>query len=69
MKKNHPTLDTGLRELIAAAGNLAFECSANGRDAYKLARFALIEFIKESVHPFESDMDFESLPNPSDRLQ
>ena len=69
MEKHNSTLDTGLRELIAAAGNLAFECSDNGREAYKLARVALIEFIKKSAHPFDSDMDFETLPDASDRLQ
>ncbi len=68
MERTNPKLDTRLRELISAAGNLAFECSDNGREGYALARLALIEFIKKSAHPSDSDMDFESLTKPSDLL-
>ena len=38
--------DTNLGELIAAAGELAFEYSNSDKEGYRLARLALIEFIK-----------------------
>lgn len=63
-----PKLETSLSELIAAAGKLAFDYSENGQEAYHLARVALVEFIKKSAHPMDSDTDFASLPSPSDRL-
>jgi hypothetical protein len=63
-----PKLETSLSELIAAAGNLAFDHSENGREAYQLARVALVEFIKKSAHPGDSDTDFAGLPSPSEQL-
>jgi hypothetical protein len=63
-----PKFETSLSELVAAAGKLAFEYSENGQEAYHLARVALVEFIKKSAHPVDSDRDFASLPSPSDRL-
>jgi hypothetical protein len=69
MENNKPSkLETSLSELVAAAGKLAFEYSENGQEAYHLARVALVEFIKKSAHPVDSDSDFASLPSPSDRL-
>jgi hypothetical protein len=69
MKKAHPRkLDTTLRKLIAAAGEVAFEHSNNEREAYNLARFALIEIIKNSAHTFDLDKDFEAATSPSERL-
>ena len=50
-KKLHPTLG----ELIAAAGELAFECSNSDREGYRLARIALIEILKSGLHPKELD--------------
>jgi hypothetical protein len=69
MKKPHPRkLDTTLSELIAAAGEVAFEHSDNDREAYNLARFALIEIIKNSAHVFNLDKDFEAATSPSQHL-
>jgi hypothetical protein len=46
-------IDTTLGELIAAASEVAFEYSDNEREAYRLARLALIEMLKKASHPFE----------------
>ena len=46
-------IDTTLGELIAAASEVAFEYSDNEREAYRLARLALIEMLKTASHPFE----------------
>lgn len=63
-----PKLETSLSELVAAAGKLAFEYSESGQEAYYLARVALVEFIKKSAHPVDSDSDLAGLPSPSGRL-
>jgi hypothetical protein len=69
MEKTHPRkLDTTLSQLIAAAGEVAFEHSDNDREAYNLARFALIEIIKNSAHTFDLDKDFEAATSPSQHL-
>jgi hypothetical protein len=48
-KKISPTLG----EIIAAAGELAFEYSNNDREGYRLARTVLIEILKNGLHPKE----------------
>jgi hypothetical protein len=48
-------IDTTLGELIAAASEVAFEYSENERDAYRLARLALIEMLKKASHPMDVD--------------
>jgi hypothetical protein len=69
MEKAHRRkLDTTLSDLIAAAGEVAFEHSDNDREAYNLARFALIEIIKNSAHAFDLDKDFEAATSPSRHL-
>ena len=70
MKKAHPRkLDTTLSKLIAAlAASVAFEHSNNDREAYNLARFALIEIIKNSAHTIDLDKDFEAATSPSQHL-
>ena len=50
-------IDTTLGELIAAASEVAFEYSDNERDAYRLARLALIEMLKKASHPFDLEED------------
>lgn len=67
-KANTRKLDSTLGDLIAAAGEVAFEYSDNDREAYNLARFALIEIIKKSAHPIDLNDDFENLASPSQRL-
>ena len=46
-------IDTTLGELIAAASEVAFEYSDNEREAYRLARLALVEMLKKASQPFE----------------
>ena len=48
-------IDTTLGELIAAASEVAFEYSENEREAYRLARLALIEMLKKASHPMDVD--------------
>ena len=48
-------IDTTLGELIAAASEVAFEYSENDREAYRLARLALIEMLKKASHSMDVD--------------
>ena len=69
MEKAHRRkLDTTLSDLTPAAGEVAFEHSDNDRKVYNLARFALIEIIKNSAHTFDLDKDFETTTSPSHHL-
>jgi hypothetical protein len=52
-------LNTTLGELIAAASEVAFEYSDNDKDAYRMARLALIEILKKSPNPMVLDEDFD----------
>jgi len=52
-------VNTTLGELIAAASEVAFEYSNNDRDAYRMARLALIEILKNSPNPMIFDEDFD----------
>ena len=53
-------LNTTLGDLIAAASEVAFEYSDNDKDAYKMARLALIEILKNSSHSVVLDEDFDA---------
>jgi hypothetical protein len=52
---------TNLGELIAAAGEVAFEYSNNDKEAYDLARLALIEILRKTSQAIDLDKDFETL--------
>ena len=54
-------IDTSLGDLIAAASQIAFECSNNDKDAYNLAQLALLEMIKNSSQPLDLDKELETL--------
>jgi len=58
-RPNTKILNTTLGELIAAASEVAFEYSDNDKDAYRMARLALIEILKKSSHPTVLDEDFD----------
>jgi len=58
-------LETTLEDLIAAASEVAFEYSENDRDAYSLARLALIELIRKTAQKADLNKELESLPSPS----
>jgi len=55
-------IDTTLGELIAAASEVAFEYSDNDKDAYRLARLALIEMLKKASYPIDLEAEFEFSP-------
>ena len=62
MEKRYGTKPgTTLGELIAAAGEVAFQFSNNDKEAYNIAQLALIEIIKKTSHVTGLDTDFESL--------
>jgi hypothetical protein len=62
-KSSFRTLNTTLGDLIAAASEVAFEYSDNDKDAYKMARLALIEILKNSSHSIVLDEDFDAPVN------
>ena len=55
-------LNTTLGDLIAAASEVAFEYSDNDRDAYRMARLALIEILRKASHPAILEEEFDGLP-------
>jgi hypothetical protein len=59
--QNTKKFDTTLGELIAAASEVAFEYSDNEKDAYRLARLAIVEMLKKASCPIELDEEFSSL--------
>jgi len=61
MERNSKRLETTLGDLIAAASEVAFEYSDSDKQAYRLARLALIEILKKASHPIELDVDFDAL--------
>ena len=65
-KPQSEKLETTLGNLIAAASEVAFEYSNNDREAYKLARLALIEILKKTSHPVDLDQDFKNLEASSE---
>lgn len=64
-KPDNGRLETTLGDLIAAAGEVAFEYSDNEKDAYNLARLALIEILRKTAHPNDLNKDFAEMPSPS----
>ena len=60
-KRATKKIDTTLGELIAAASEVAFECSDNDKEAYRLARLALIEMLKKASYPIDLDEDCLSI--------
>jgi hypothetical protein len=66
MEKRHAAkLDTTLGQLIAAASEVAFEFSDNDKEAYNLARLALIEILRKTSHVVDLYTDFETPPDSS----
>lgn len=60
MRRNYPAenVNTTLGDLIEAVSEVAFEYSDNPREAYLLARIALVEILKNASHPTEVDVGF-----------
>jgi hypothetical protein len=57
--------DTTLEDLLAAAGEVAFEYSNNDKDGYALAQLALIEILKKTAHTTDLNRDLENMSSPS----
>jgi hypothetical protein len=67
MKRRAPRrLHVRLSDLLAAAGEVAFECSNSDKEALDLAQLALIEILKNTS--VTSDKEFESLSSPSNLI-
>ena len=64
MKKTRK-VETTLEDLMAAASEVAFEYSNNAKEAHNLAQFAIVEMLKRTAQPLDSDKEFESLESPS----
>jgi hypothetical protein len=64
-KNNDSTLETTLEDLLAAAGELAFEHCDNDKDAYNLVRLAIIELLKKTRRRSDPTRELENLPSPS----
>lgn len=55
-------LNTTLGDLIAAASEVAFEYSNNDKDAYQMARLALIEILKNASHSIVLEDNLDTQP-------
>ena len=66
MEHNPKKLDTALGDLIAAASEVAFEYSDNDKEAYRLARLALIELLRSASYSMDLKENFD---RPSIRKQ
>ena len=58
MEHNSKKLETTLGNLIAAASEVAFEYSDNDKEAYRLARLALIELLKNASYSMDLEENF-----------
>src|SRR5438034_5863597 len=58
MAHNIKKLDTTLGDLIAAASEVAFEYSDNDKEAYRLARLALIEILRNASYSMNVEENF-----------
>ena len=58
MENAKENITVSFRELIAAAGEIAFEYAENDNDGRRLARLALIEFLRKTPKAVNLDSDF-----------
>jgi hypothetical protein len=58
MENPKENIAVSIRELIAAAGELAFEYAENDNDGRRLTRLALIEFLRNTPKAVNLDSDF-----------
>jgi hypothetical protein len=58
MENSKEKIAVSFRELIAAAGELAFEYAESDNDGRRLARLALIEFLRNTPKAVNLDSDF-----------
>jgi len=64
-KSNNFRIETTLGDLIAAAGEVAFEYSENDKEAYRLAQLALVEMLRRTTHRVDLNKEFDSIESPS----
>jgi hypothetical protein len=63
MEKSRTTrIETTLGELIAAASEVAFEYSDNDKEAYQMARLALIEILRNASRSVDQVVDIQASP-------
>jgi hypothetical protein len=63
MEKSRTTrIETTLGELIAAASEVAFEYSDNDKEAYQMARLALIEILRNASRSVDQAINIPSSP-------
>ena len=60
MENPKEKIAVSFRELIAAAGEVAFEYAESDKDARRLARMALIEFLRTRSYSENLDRDFSA---------
>lgn len=68
MENPKENIAVSFRELIAAAGELAFEYAENDNDGRRLARLALIEFLRNAPKATDLDRDFPTQTTGSQTL-
>jgi len=68
MNRTTKRLDATLGELIAAASELAFEYSDSDKEAYRVARLALIEILRNTSQAMDINDDFDRSVTPSKYL-
>jgi hypothetical protein len=56
-KSRTSRIETTLGELIAAASEVAFEYSDSDKEAYEIARLALIEILRNTSRPISQVLD------------
>ena len=59
MEAYNKKFDTTLGELLAAASEVAFEYSNNDKEAYQMARLALVEILKRTSQPLEFNEELD----------
>jgi hypothetical protein len=64
-KNNESRIETTFEDLLAAAGELAFEKCDNDKDGYNLARLALFELLRKTTGRSDPTRELENLPSPS----
>lgn len=66
MEKNSKiTTETTFGDLIAAAGEVAFEYSDNDKEGYELVRYTLVELLKKTAQHGDFNRELEALESPS----
>jgi len=52
-------IDKTLGELLAAASEFAFECSNDDKEAYQMARLAMVEILRRTSQPTDFKEEFD----------